>query len=294
MNINLEYYKVFYYVGKLGGITAAAEALAISQPAVSQAVQHLEHALGVPLFVRTSKGVRFTSTGEMLYSYVSRGYEYIQTGEMKVLRAVNLEAGEIRIGASDMTLQFFLLPYLEAFHEKYPDIRVHVTNGPTPETLKFLQEGKIDFGIVSSPVPERPDMQTEAVKEIRDVFVAGKKFAYLRDRVLEYQDLERLPLICLERNTSTRAYVDQFLAGNGVQLEPEFELATSDMIVQFACRNLGIGSVMESFAAERIAAGELFVLQFAQEMPGRQFCLVTDQRNPLSTAAEKLIHMIHK
>ena len=61
--------------------------------------------------------------------------------------------GEIRIGASDMTLQFYLLSYLERFHEAYPGIRVKVTNAPTPETLHNLKEGQIDFGVISTPFP---------------------------------------------------------------------------------------------------------------------------------------------
>ena len=56
-----------------------------------------------------------------------------------------------RIGASDMTLQFFLLPYLEQFHKEYPRIKVTVTNAPTPETIRCLEEGKIDFGVVTTP-----------------------------------------------------------------------------------------------------------------------------------------------
>ena len=109
MDINLEYYKIFYYVGKMKSITLAAEELAVSQPAVSQAIRNLEEALGNPLFVRTSKGVRFTTEGEVLYSFVQRGYEYIQQGERKFKEMLELETGEIRIGASDMTLQFYLL-----------------------------------------------------------------------------------------------------------------------------------------------------------------------------------------
>ena len=62
-DINLEYYKIFYYVGKVKSITIAAEELAVSQPAVSQAVRHLEEALGSSMFVRTAKSVRFTPEG---------------------------------------------------------------------------------------------------------------------------------------------------------------------------------------------------------------------------------------
>ena len=84
MDINLEYYKIFYYVAGSQSITLAAEQLTISQPAVSQAVKHLEQALSCPLFVRTTKGVRLTKEGEMLYSYVQRGYETILSGERKL------------------------------------------------------------------------------------------------------------------------------------------------------------------------------------------------------------------
>ncbi len=289
MDINLEYYKIFYYVASYKSITIAAEKLSISQPAVSQAVKHLEADLSCTLFVRTPKGVRMTKEGEMLFSYVQRGYETILSGEKKLLEMLNLEKGEICIGASDMTLQFYLLPYLEQFHEKYPKIRVTVTNAPTPETLKHLADGKIDFGIVSTPIEPHPHLKVTAVKEISDIFVAGKKFEHLKGKRLSYHKLEQYPVMCLEGATSTRRYVEEFLATEGVALKPEFELATSDMLIQFAIRNLGIASVVSEFAAEQMKNGTLFALQFDGEIPKRQFCIVADDRVPLSAAAAKLL-----
>lgn len=292
MDINLEYYKIFYYVASYKSITLAAEMLSISQPAVSQAVKHLESNLSCTLFVRTSKGVRLTKEGEMLFSYVQRGYETILSGEKKLSEMLNLKQGEICIGASDMTLQFFLLPYLEEFHERYPGIRVTVTNAPTPETLSHLADGKIDFGIVSTPVGEKPYLKIVPVKEIRDVFVAGRKFEYLKGQTLSYRSLMELPVMCLEGNTSTRQYVESFLAEEGVQLRPEFELATSDMLIQFAVRNLGIASVVEDFAAEYIKSGELFRLAFERELPKREFCIVSNERIPMSAAASRLLQYL--
>lgn len=294
MDISLEYYKIFYYVGKLKSITLAAEELAVSQPAVSQAVKHLEAALGSPLFIRTSKGVRFTTEGEMLYSFVQRGYEYIRQGEHKFKQMLELETGEIRIGASDMTLQFYLLEVLEQFHEKYPKIKVTVTNAPTPETLKHLQDGKIDFGVVSTPINSRREWRKQTVRRIEDVFVAGKNFSELKGKKLSYRLLEELPIMCLEGNTSTRNYVDGFLKQNGVVLRPEFELATSNMLIQFAVKGLGIASVVKDFAEEYLKSGELFRLEFEQDIPQREFCVIRDERIPMSAAAEKLLEMIEK
>ena len=64
---------------------------------------------------------------------------------------MNLKAGELHIGASDMTLEFHLLPYLEKFHELHPDVKVKITNAPTPETLKNIMDGSVDLCLVSTP-----------------------------------------------------------------------------------------------------------------------------------------------
>lgn len=286
---NLEYYKIFYYTAKYGSLTAAAAELSISQPAVSQALKQLENALSAKLFVRASRGIRLTMEGEVLYEYVKEGYEQIMAGERKLASMLQLEYGELKIGASDMTLKYYLLPFLQKFHEQFPGIKVTVMNAPTPETLKLLRQGKIDFGVVSTPSCREPEFHVMPVREIEDVFVAGRKFIQYKNRMLDFKELERLPIISLEGNTSTKAYIDAFLKQNGVELHPEFELATSDMIVQFALRSLGVGSVVRDFAAEYLEDGTLFELRFNKMIPKREICIVTDAGGPLSKAAEELL-----
>ena len=292
MIANLEYFKVFYYTAKCGSVTGAAAELAISQPAVSQSLRQLERSLGVSLFVRASRGVRLTAEGELLYSYVAEGYGQIRQGVEKVRQMQSLELGEVHIGASDMTLRFFLLPFLERFHEAYPEIKVGVSNGPTPETLSLLREGKIDFGVVSTPFEETADMDVARVREIEDVFVAGRRFISYKNKMLDFQELAGLPMIFLEGNTSTRSYMDGFLAGNGLTLQPEFELATSDMIVQFALRSLGVGCVVRDFAAAYLEEGTLCELRFNKMIPKRSLCVVRSRRQKLSRAAEKLLEIL--
>ena len=292
MTGNLEYFKVFYYTAKCGSLTKAAGELAISQPAVSQALKQLERSLDVELFYRASKGVRLTAEGELLFSYVEKGYEQIELGVQKVRQMQNMELGEIRIGASDMTLQFYLLPFLEKFHEQYPEIKIVVTNAPTPQTLETLRAGRIDFCIVSSPFGEMGDLEVLPVREIEDVFVAGRRFTSYKNKTLDFQELENLPLICLEKNTSTRKYMDEFMAKNNVRIQPEFELATSDMIVQFVRRNLGVGCVVKDFAKDYVDSGLLFELRFNKIIPKRQFCVVRNTKIPMNTAAKKLLQIM--
>ena len=293
MNISLEYYKVFYQAAATGSITMAAETLCISQPAVSQAVKHLERELETKLFLRTPKGVRLTREGELLYGYVKRGIESIRDGEEMLKQLKCLDTGVIRIGASDMTLQFYLLPYLEQFHEQYPKIKVMVSNGPTPETIEALENGAIDFGIVSTPFEGREEMRAVPVRQIENIFIAGSRFReQLEGRELDYRELKDYPCIFLEKKTSTRRFMDQYLEKEGVALEPEFELATSDMIVQFARRNMGIGCVMEGFAEDAIMRGEVFRLKFKQEMPLRHMCVVTGESSLISMPGRRLLDMM--
>ena len=122
--------------------------------------------------------------------------------------------------------------------------------------------------------------------------MAGNRFFNLRGKKHPFALLSELPVICLEPNTSTRACVDRYLLGQGVSLKPEFELATSDMIVQFVLRNLGIGLVVKDFAEEYVRQGSLFYLEFERELPEREICIVTRKKRVMSRAAEALLGML--
>ena len=99
MNINLEYYKVFYYVCTAGSLTAAAQKLCISQPAVSQAVRQLEKEAGTRLFLRTSKGIRLTREGELLFRYVKTGVEQLLEGGRMLERMLDMDKATSQVTA---------------------------------------------------------------------------------------------------------------------------------------------------------------------------------------------------
>lgn len=204
----------------------------------------------------------------------------------------NLECGEITIGASDMTLRFFLLPYLERFHEKYPGVRFQITNGPTPATMGLLKEKKIDFGVVSGPLEKQEGVHLMPVRKIEDIFVAGRNFLEYTRQKQPLSVLEKVPLIMLDQDTSTRRYVQRFLEQRKVFVHPEFELATSDMIVQFALRNLGVGSVVRDFAKKELDSRELIELKLEEQLPQREFFVVTEEKGGSSLAAQELLRML--
>ena len=292
MDINLELYKVFCYVVRSGSISRASQELFISQPAVSQSIKQLETKLGGQLFFRTPKGITLTPEGEVLYKYIEQGYNMILMAENKFSEAINLDAGEIRIGASDMTLKYFLLPHLEEFHKRYPKVRIKVTNGPSPETVASLKSGLIDFGVASLPISDDSAIDIIEAMEIQDCFIANYRFGHLVSKKIQLNELSDYPVIMLEKNTSTRRYIDHFLSSYGVSLIPEIELATSDLLVQFARRGLGISCVVRNFAEIDLENGSLFELDLENKIPTRQIGIVKLKNTPLSAAAVKFIELI--
>ena len=292
MSINFEYYRVFYQVAKLSSITLAAQSLYLSQPAVSQSIRQLEKMLGCSLFFRTQRGVRLTPEGETLFENVAPGCEQILLGEKRVAGMLNFEEGELRVGASEMTLRLYLLPYLEEFHKRYPKITMNVSNSTTPETIADLRAGKIDFGVVSGPIQEKRGLTVRPVQQMQDIFIAGRQFSQLRGRKLSLEELLSYPLICLEKGTSTRRYFEDYFQAQNLSFEPEFNLATTDLILPFVERGFGIGVVVRDFAKHKLETEEIFELATQQLVPPRQICVITGSPNQISKAGEAFLNQL--
>ncbi len=292
MNISYDWYRIFAAVAECKSITAAAEKLFISQPAVSQCIRQLEDAVGCQLFSRNPKGVNLTTEGEALFVHVSAGLKAFSDGERKLTSMLRLDTGEIRIGASDMTLAYCLLPHLEKFHTLHPGIKISITNQTTPETVSLMSDGKIDFAAVSEPVNcPGSDISVIPVREIEDIFICGSRYA---DRFSDSVLLSLLPadqLIMLEKKTSTRAFLDEEFKKRSYSAEPKFELATSALIVQFAARNLGIGCVVSDFAKEAMERGEVTEIRLSDPLPPRHISILR-RMSDCSRAADALMNLI--
>ncbi|HHY59338.1 MAG TPA: LysR family transcriptional regulator substrate-binding protein, partial [Clostridia bacterium] len=111
-------------------------------------------------------------------------------------------------------------------------------------------------------------------------------------REVSIHELVNYPLIMLERKTATRQYIDDYLLKHSITLEPEFELATSDLIVEFACRGLGVSCVVRDFAREDIEKGVLFEIDLKEKIPARQIAVVALKNVPLTAAAKKFMELL--
>jgi len=286
MDIKLESYRIFYTVAESGSFSEAAKKLYITQSAVSQQIKSLENELGTLLFVRGRKGAKLTSYGELLLRYVSGALERFESAESLFSRMKTLDEGSVRIGAGDTLTRHFLIDVIKAFHEMYPKIKIEVINRVTAETLSMLSSGTVDVALVNLPVGEDvlKNVEVMPVGRMHEVFVAGKAFGYLKGKVLSMSELASLPLVMLEPKSNTRAVTDSFFAAHGVELKPEFELGSHDLLFDFAENGLGVACVTKEFAGGLIDDGELFVLETDFALPAREIG-VCRMKNVIPTQA---------
>lgn len=291
MSLSLEWYRVFYWTAKLGGVTNAAKKLHITQPAVSHTLKQLESSLGGNLFFRSPKGVTLTSEGEELFQFVEQAIQLIDQGETKLIEMQNLVSGEINIGASDTLCKHYLLPYLEQFHKDYPDVRVRVTNRTTSETIALLKEGIIDFGVVNLPA-EDPKIQFKKSLVQQDCLIGIPRFADLLGESTTLGELQKYPLLMLETGGSTRSYLDNYALSQGVIFNPDFELGSIDLLVEFALSGFGLAFIVRDYVHKELASGKLVEIPIVPAIPERHIGIAVLKGVPLSKVSERFLDKI--
>ena len=289
MAVKLELYRVFRTVAEKGSISAAAEALYISQSAVSQSIRQLEEQLQIRLFSRSPRGVILTREGQLLLEYVGRALSLIENGEEKLQQVRELAAGELTIGASDTVTKTYLLPKLEAFHKAYPDIRIRILNGTTKMVLDYLRAGQVDVAFAS----EMQDESAYAVRRCLDthmLFVASPEYPCDFARAYSLEEMAAFPLILLERKASSRLYLERFFRERGVEIEPEIELGSHNLLISLARIGLGVACVTEEFSQSGLSRGVILPLKTDFVIPPRAVVMCTLRGvSPTAAAARFMV-----
>lgn len=285
MDVNFELYKIFYIAARLESFSAAARELFISQSAVSQSIKKLEQLTGSKLFVRGRKSVTLTSIGRMLYNHAEQAYNLLKSAEGKIQEMQQLEMGELSIGVGDTILRYLLLPCLQKFINMYPGIKVRIINRTSPGIIQSIKSSTVDIGIVTLPADD-DQISVAELCCVEDVFVASSRFSNLRNIPVTLDLLSQLPLLLLQKQSSTRHNLDLFFASKGISIVPEIELESMDLLVELSKIGLGVAHVLKECAAGPVERNELFILDTVQALPPRKLGIVTLKNVPLSPAAE--------
>lgn len=291
MDINYELYKVFYYVARTLSFSEASKCLFISQSAVSQSVKVLEKKLGQTLFIRSTKKVQLTPEGEILFKHIEPAMNLIQKGENQLLEANSLNGGQLRIAASDTICRYYLVPYLNQFHKTYPNVHIKVFNFTSIECARVLENGQVDFILSNYPNSGLlASHSVRAIHEFRDVFVANADAFPLKDQVLTLEELKEYPIMMLDRKSTTSEFLHSMFQRSHLDLVPEIELSSNDLLIDLARIGLGIAFVPDfCIPADE---SQLYILKLAHSLPARKLVVASNDSVPLSQAAKQFMDML--
>lgn len=279
MDINYELYKVFYQVASTLNFSEASRKLYISQSAVSQSIKALEQKLGHKLFIRSTKRVSLTPEGETLLNHIAPAIRMIHSAETLIMDKDTLN-GQIRIGASDTICRYFLIQQLNRFHTEYPNVNIKIINKPTTACMELLKQDLVDLVIVNTPLEHLDKFSySKVIKEFQDVFVVNPKYFNISGSTLTLTQLQKLPLITLERNTTSCQFLLHQLKKLGYLIKPNTELNSNDLVLDLTTIGLGIGFLPDYMISEK--SSELKVLNLDFELPKRQLILVSNTENSM-------------
>lgn len=265
-----------------------------NQPNITRSMNNLEQELGCRLFIRSNRGVTLTPEGEKLYAHVSAACEQLQLGEEELADDKSLQSGIISIGANETSLHAILLPKLRQFHRLYPGFRIRITNYSTPQAVMALENGLLNFAVVTTPTGVRKPLREIPLKPFREILIGGPEFAFLQGRTLQLEEVQKYPLICLAADTKTFEFYGRIFLKHGLTLCPDIEAATTNLVLPMVKSDLGLGFLPEDLALESIERGEVFPIELTEPIPERQICLVMDSTQPLSIAARELEKLLRR
>lgn len=291
MDINYELYKVFYYVASSLSFSEASKKLFISQSAVSQSIKTLEKKLGQTLFIRSTKKVQLTPAGSLLLKHIEPAMNLISRGESQLLDSGTLGLGQLHIGASDTICRYFLVPYLKEFHKKFPNVPIKVTNATSIQCVELLDQRKVDLIVTNFPNTHlNHEYIQKNISTFHDVFVANPAFFDLGEKEISFEELKKHPLMMLSRQSTTSEFLHNLFIQHQLELVPDIELNSNDLLIDLARIGLGIAFVPDYCVNENDK--DLVVLQTKEKLPSRQMVVSVNTAFPVSASTEEFLKLL--
>ena len=294
VNISLEQYKIFYFVGKSLSFSKAAKEMCISQSAVSQSIKNLESQLGCPLFIRTTKQVSFTTEGHLLYEYIGKAYRFITEGELALKVATRQKEDEIAIAASDSICRHMLLPYLQTWQKQFSHIKLKITNKPSTACAQLVNDGSVQMAFINmfDGLRQIDNLEVHPFRTLHDCFVAGPAFKDLTTKPQSLKSMAKQPLILLKTGGTSREYFEKLMPTP--KPVPHIELESLDVIMDLVKINMGISFLPREFIQPHLDDGSCFEIPVSTPIAPRQTALILSTLYPKRQGVNIFIDLLKK
>ena len=250
--------------------------------------------LKTTLFIRSSRGVKLTEEGILLYEHTRNAFDVIRRGEEGIKRIHDLGIGSLRIGASTTLCKYHLLPYLDGFVKENPHIKITIENHSSLHTLKKLENSALDIGLVAKP-SNLEIFQFIYLGEIEDIFVATPHYLNnLKLRENSEDIFSTANLMLLDEENVSRKYIDDYFRTNSIEPTHILEISNMDLLIEFAKTSLGIACVIKAFVADELEAGTLVEIPLKAPINKREVGFSYSKSAYLSESMRKFLKFITK
>ncbi len=271
-DINLNSFKIFLEVANCKSFLEASNKLFITQPAVSRSISNLETELGVTLFYRANKGISLTPAGEVLVGYLNECKNLLESCE-RVLDSMNdSENGKIVIGVQSHIVRNYLMGKMKHFRQNHPNIKIILIDLSTVDLIEYLEKRKVDLVIDSSPIDSiYNNLIVKPVKILQTVFIKNVDH---KAKINSIKDLEKECIILPIARSSLRKNINNLFKEHNLEIEPQLEYGTEELIIDSVRRNMGVGYVVKDAVDYLVEEGIIEYVNLKEELPTMEINLV--------------------
>lgn len=285
-NLTLKQLRVLQAVAENGTVSAAAEALEVTPPAVTLQLRLLEELCGLPLLERGKQGFRPTEAGQKILGTTLTIQHLLRECEESLACLSGLERGHISIGVIS-TAKYFMPKAIAAFLKQHPQIQLSLTVGNRGDTLAGLASPQLDFAIMGRP-PQEIAVIAETFGDHPHVFIAAPDHPLAGEANIPLSRLASETALLREPGSGTRMLLRQFLQNQKMEWRGGMEFGSNESIKQGVMAGLGIAFISAHTIAAEVEEGRLVILQVMGTPLLKHWYLVRLQEHRLLPAAQAL------
>lgn len=280
--------KVFVTVAEQSNFSRAAEILNLSQPGVSLHIRNLENEFGVKFLHRSSKQVKMTEAGHILYAHAKEILSQYETATEEIALLRNVVTGSLKIGASFTIGEYILPRLLSQFVNQYPQVDIQVNIANTEEIAHGIHNHELDIGLVEGET-EYPEIQLNPpFMEDEMVLVTPSDHPLTSLRTVNSSMLHNLVWVFRESGSGTRAFSDQYIEKLGLRVKRSFVFNSSQGVKEAVIAGLGVAMLSRLVIHKELESGDLQSIQINEQRLSRNFYVLQDPKSSLDTMAVKV------
>ncbi|HVZ53285.1 MAG TPA: LysR substrate-binding domain-containing protein [Pseudolabrys sp.] len=292
--MTLEQLRIFIAVAESEHVTRAAEALRLTQSAVSAAISALERRYGVALFDRVGRRIELNAEGRLFLDEARAVLARATAAELALSELSGLKRGTLSVHASQTIASYWLPPRLVAFRRAYPQIEVKLSVGNTAQTAKAVIDGTAELGFVEGHVDD-PALEQSIMDRDRLVIVVAPDHAWARKKRLTDKDIVESEWVLREPGSGTRSEFESALAGKGLSpdaLKVVLELPSNEAVRAAVQAGCGATAISELVVEASLRAGMLVAVDY--ELPARSYLVARHRERYRSKAAQEFLKIVSK